>query len=892
MKKRNTLIFVTVSTLLALLSSSCMREEMRVEETAVLSEHMVSATCELLPSETGTKSIFTSTKTQIRSVQMFVYNHSTGAYVDNTYTDKGAGMATNSVDINFMMSWIRDNVAYDYYFLVNLPRITRSSIPSTATAMDAYTYTFSDYSTFNSYGFPMAAKYSNIIIGEEPERIYFKRLVSKWTVYCDYSQANNDISLEIIAKSLRVRNAASSVQPFASSPAAPTVFGSTIGDSETSSSALTDLTDDGIVLWVLENRAGNLLGETIGSDEDRKLGNIGSNTNHPTYLEFEMDALSTTEYYTGNKYRYLLGTPSEGDLRDINNFRNRDYYVQMYFTSTSLNGDGWYREVASSVDTDINDDAIVNTAHPSEKVKGIVINYLGETSFNLTAKAQSIIDLGVSLKAEWSDGKGPVGSNEGSTWYNISDGSTSPYMGSVKNQPLLDVSINNSTKKLILSPSDYLRNAIMINPEDEDEGSYEPYIHNDDNALNASSPGSLNCIVNVKRTDSPLYIDIKTTTGVLLTKIPVQLGPSHIRIYNKADDDNPIDGMFDEITYDGGVMGNKNLGTYDFTYPVSTADYGSLYSRGNATVVRNDNTIMSCNASVTGRPKNYTSTGSWQTDYLPQVLYGINGTMSDLVTIIDDEYVYDIPGDGIETIRDYVTTFSGSSLLSVSSPFDVVYTALNSNYNNYILQKYGRYNGTAYCAVETMPSAYIEATGVKIKYKNDSDGETESGCSIFRHHIYPVSASLSLSFHTSDMVCTGGKSLIVASYLSGSGNSSLSYLPTGRKGLKFRHLQEIDLFNNGRGTSWFTGDGTIGYNNSSNGLSWGYYYATTPPSRAYLVNNNQGNPDVKLRLCVNHESVGLITMVPFPCLGWVSIEAPADPSEDQWIDVSMTYTTE
>jgi len=798
-------LFLTV---LALALPSCMKEIQPSERDA----HRISMTCEPLPSE-RTRSSFTSSRTAIRAVQLFAYRHDTGAYAGNSYWDLGTGNASavfDEVDLN--QYYIKDGIAYDLYFLANLPRIT-SGIPTTVSAMNTYTYSLSSYSTFDSYGFPMAAAYSSVVLGYEPETWSFRRLVSAWRIDCDFSEAANDLDLELVAKSIRVKNAARTLQPFSDSPAPASVFSSNLGygDSVTDDNELMDLDCDGILLYILENCAGQFDSGMVNQDSDRTLDACTDAS--PTYLEFTMDGMDGSYSYGDRKYRYILGsTGLSGSLYDMNVYRNKEYYATMHFTGTSLLSDGWYREAGSRRSISFGNPGLRGD-DASSTATGLVVNYLGDVRLPLNADASAAIDEGWSFTAEWSDGAGPVAASESDAFY------TSKHATLLGGRALLDVSIDNSAKELVLSMNTRLHQAMdRYDNEMEVIGTDLPYI----DPTGIAAPGDGNSVRTVHVAANNTLSIVLRATGVSSQswKIPVQLGPAHANLKNWAtwNPEDQFQGIYiDGVLHNTGVAPERKyfeLRRYNGSGRAASTLGTSL---GPAPCVKPANTSFSVSGRVMGVPGNIVE------DQGPVV----------------NRYC-SIPEGYESEIQPYYTSFSGSASLNALSSsedsaaeFASLFNALQENYATTIHRYTGDRMGELF-KMSSYETSNPDADGNPLVELMDlhefidrypaGTYVRESGFSgteaIFLHHIHPSAAKMTLTATCSNIASTGGRILIVSDLVSSASISTgaspwtitdrgdlstlqnNSAIGSNTASLSWRHLQEYS-FLTGTGTcSW------------------------------------------------------------------------------------------
>ena len=774
--------------------------------------------CEPLPSEL-TRSSFTSSRTAIRSVQLFAYRHDTGAYAGNSYWDKGAGRAEavfDEVDLN--QYYIADRTGYDLFFLANLPRIT-SGIPTSSSAMKAYTCPLSSYDSFDSYGFPMAASYTSVVLGYEPETWTFRRLVSTWRINCDFSEAASDLNLSLVAKYLRVKNAASSFQPFADDPSPCSVFSSNLGygDSITDSSLLSDIEDNGILVYVLENCAGSFDSGTVSADSDRTLDACPDAD--PTYLEFTMDGLDGNYSYGDLKYRYVLGsTALNGTLYDINVYRNREYNVTMHFTGTSLLSDGWYREAGTRRSIYFGNPGLMGDT-PSSSATGLVINYLGDVRLPLNGDASAAIDGGWTFSASWSDGTGPVAASESDSYY------TSETAARLGGRALLDVRVDNSSKELVIEMSSRLRQAMERYDDDEMEllGTDLPYI----DPTGIPDPGNGNSVRTIHVIpDGGLSINL-SADGISgrSWSIPVQAGPAHAALV-KCGSWTPGDSQFQGLWIDGvfhetAALPERRyfeLRRYNGTGRASST-LGTLLGR--ASCVRPSNTSFSVSGTVMGIPMNIVEKqgpllspypGSVPTGYEDEIrpyYNGFSGSCQDLDAISSGDVsggefapLLAAVGDNYSTAVHRRTGISGGELFIMSS-YD--YTNPDADGNPLVdLVELNALNPSLY----RTPGVYVDDDGLAGHH------------AYFLHNIHPRAAKMTLSASCSNVASTGGRMLIVSdlvstvSILTGTspwtvsdrgdltplGSISGSALYSGA--LYWRHLQEYSFLTGTGNCSW------------------------------------------------------------------------------------------
>lgn len=795
----------------ALLWLSCVKED----ELSERNSRRISFTCEALPSEL-TRSSFTSSRTAIRSVQLFAYRHDTGAYAGTSYWDKGEGRAAavfDDVDLN--QNYIADKVAYDLFFLANLPRIT-SGIPTTSSSMENYTYALPSYESFDSYGFPMAASYSSIVLGYEPETWSFRRLVSTWRITCDFSSCSYELNLSLVAKSLRVKNAARTMQPFSIAPSPASVFSSNLGygDYITDSNLLADIDEDGIMIYVLENCAGSFDSGTISEDSDRTLEACPDSD--PTYLEFTMDGMDGSYSYGDRKYRYILGsTALNGTLYDINVYRNKEYYATMHFTGTSLLSDGWYREAGSRRSISFGSPGLRGD-DPSSSATGLVINYLGDVRLPLNADASAAIDEGWTFSARWSDASGPVAEVESDEFYLARNASL------LGGRPLLDVRVDNAAKELVIEMNSRFQQAMNRYDDDEMEiiGTDLPYI----DPTGIPDPGNGNAVRTIHVSPNNSLSILLTADGISSQSwsIPVQLGPSHANI-KTCGSWTPGEGQFQGMWLDGALHETHSYPERKYfelrRYNGNSRTQSTLGTAlGAAPCVKPSNTSFSVSGSVMGIPMNIVENQG-----------PVISRYSSIPEGFEDE------------IHPYYNTFSGSctALNTIAgsedraTEFSSLLSAIEDNYSTTVHRLTGNCSGELFVLNSyeyTNPDAdgnpYVDLVELKEAglhtiegiYLNDNGFNGCYGC--FLHHIHPVAAKMTLTAECSNVASTGGRILIVSDLVSTASilthtspwtisdrgdNSSLKN--NGAIGfntgvLNWRHLQEYSFLNGTGNCSW------------------------------------------------------------------------------------------
>ena len=365
----------------------------------------VSISCKPLPSEEAeTRSKFAygdvERKKMIRSVQVFVYGLD-GALAGAAYWDNGTPVARfTKVDLEEMLDdgTLDEETPYVFFFLGNLPQVPSQEIPSTAEAMEGWTYGFSDYSTFDTYGFPMAAVRGKgegakvyDLVGQEIELL---RLVSQWTV--NFQDAESGLTYDIVR--VNIRNAARTVQPFSDAPAPAEVFDS--NEAEDGDSGAVSIGENGVMFYVLENMQGEAFPNAVSYGDRELIGNI---TKKVTYIELMSSAqvAGTPLYIENTIYRYALGEIEGKGFTNADVERHTEFSLNLNFSSAadeSSPGE-WQKEVS---------DPYINTPHIGFDYDGAIINFIdGYLPFDNETKSMNA--YGQQITVEWADGTGPVG---------------------------------------------------------------------------------------------------------------------------------------------------------------------------------------------------------------------------------------------------------------------------------------------------------------------------------------------------------------------------------------------------------------------------------------------------------------------------------------------------
>ena len=387
---------------------SCTEElqEIYVRDVAPsVSETAMTLSCKPLPSEMGeTKSKFeygdVEKKKMVRSVQVFAYDYESGALAASAYWDNGTPVERlTCVDPEEFLD--NGSLAEDqkcvFFFLGNLPKIEAGDIPATLEGMRSWTYEFSDYSTFDSYGFPMAA-----VRGEEGAVVYdlvgneveLLRLVSQWTV--NFQDVQSGLTYENVKVS--IRNAASSVQPFSDNPEPASVFDNiqVDGDNET-----VCIGDSGVFFYVLENMQGEAFPDATDYSERELVGGLNDKV---TYLELKSSAyVNNAPLYIENTiYRYVLGDIDNKGFSNADVKRHTEYSLTLSFSDTSDENSPeiWQKDISEPYITD---------PHIGFDYTGVVVNHLGSgctLPFDEVTKSY-IANYGEQVEVDWSDGIGP-----------------------------------------------------------------------------------------------------------------------------------------------------------------------------------------------------------------------------------------------------------------------------------------------------------------------------------------------------------------------------------------------------------------------------------------------------------------------------------------------------
>lgn len=364
----------------------------------------VSISCKPLPSEEAeTRSKFAygdvERKKMIRSVQVFVYGLD-GALAGVAYWDNGTPVARfTKVDLEEMLDdgTLDEETPYVFFFLGNLPQVLSQEVPSTAEAMEGWTYGFSDYSTFDTYGFPMAAVRGKgegakvyDLVGQEIELL---RLVSQWTV--NFQDAESGLTYDDLK--VYIRNAARTMQPFSDAPAPAEVFDNknAFGDSEAVS-----IGENGVMFYVLENMQGEAFPGS-GSMGNRVI--IGNQID-ATYIEIKSSAQSNNGplVFENTTYRYVLGDIEGLGYSNADVRRHTEFTLALNFSATADEStpEYWQKEIS---------EPYLDSPYIGFDYDGVIINHAdGYLPFDDETK-RYINEYGEEIEVAWADGVGPVG---------------------------------------------------------------------------------------------------------------------------------------------------------------------------------------------------------------------------------------------------------------------------------------------------------------------------------------------------------------------------------------------------------------------------------------------------------------------------------------------------
>lgn len=268
------------------------------------------------------KSNYDGSNLHVTDVNIWVYNHSTGALVNNA-----SGYSTyfsSSSDIDGDKLFPDMNTTYDIYMFTNVGQLTP---PANKSAADSFRYTFSSYDIFKTKGFPMSA-HECFKPSEHATNLKVKRLVSHYTVQFKVAAS---AGYSFTLKSAQVRNSALAISPYASSSQAANEseimrYGDNLVTSE--------ITSKGGDLYLLENVFEN----AFSSSTDRTYSTLAQNYQKTaSYLEF----VGEVSYPNGSGFKELTCRYYFGKIRNAEVKRNTNTPLTLTLTQNLLNKDEW-----------------------------------------------------------------------------------------------------------------------------------------------------------------------------------------------------------------------------------------------------------------------------------------------------------------------------------------------------------------------------------------------------------------------------------------------------------------------------------------------------------------------------------------------------------------------
>ena len=263
---------------------------------------------------------------KITDFNVWVYDFSTGELVN------GGGQYktyfTDPREVNGYYLFPDFSKKYEIYMLANLGK---QDAPLNRADAEAYRYKFSDYDTFKTKGFPMAAHYC--FVPSDPSTshdLQLMRLVSRFNIQFKFGEDNN---YDFVLKGAVVRNSAKVVSPFAKESKvdnASNVF------RYADALSVSELSANGGVVYMIENIQGdNVFKDPVKRTADNMTRDILRDCT--TYLEFsgELNRKDGTGY---RKVRclYYFG---EGTFAGVR--RNYNTPIVLTMTNTFTNNDNW-----------------------------------------------------------------------------------------------------------------------------------------------------------------------------------------------------------------------------------------------------------------------------------------------------------------------------------------------------------------------------------------------------------------------------------------------------------------------------------------------------------------------------------------------------------------------
>lgn len=267
---------------------------------------------------------------KVSNWNIWVYDHSTGSIVNNggknIYDETMMTFFRKTSGIDGDLLFPDEDGHYDIYILTNVEQIT--SVPATASAAAAYSYTFENYNSFRPMidpdtpgGFPMATVYENFCPATADSHTFMvKRLVSKYDVVIVNDIPDSDFTLS----SVKLKQGAKKINPFQenSKISLETEAGADYDIFSAAELVKKDAVTYTGELYMLENNQGQVFNSSVSTDKERIPDNMINPQNGElcTFVEFAGDIKMKDEHGQNNiTFRHYFGSGrNAGVMRNIN----------------------------------------------------------------------------------------------------------------------------------------------------------------------------------------------------------------------------------------------------------------------------------------------------------------------------------------------------------------------------------------------------------------------------------------------------------------------------------------------------------------------------------------------------------------------------------------------
>ena len=345
---KHTFLTITAAISLTLLTSASCHMETDDTASSERGNYQIEASC----GSFGTRSMYSGSDCDIHTICVWAYlDGKLDAEIfrqnkDGSWKDRDG----NKADLSLRLY---KNRQYHIYALANMGEQEWKAYIDEA-SLSEMEYSVTSYADLFSNGLPMCSDGAVRVFSENSGRnsigIPLVRLVAKWTLTF---AAGVNSSSTLTVRSVRLKNAASSVHPFARSKASGTIDGDCEKDLSVSISGSGKSTAQFFVLENMQGTAGGILSEEQKTAENLAKG--GLNPELCTFIEIEgehryTDRPSSESVYTLDRemrYCYFLGdgTPGNCDLK-----RNTDYTSRFEFTDFGWTVDTYRTDVSQTLE--------------------------------------------------------------------------------------------------------------------------------------------------------------------------------------------------------------------------------------------------------------------------------------------------------------------------------------------------------------------------------------------------------------------------------------------------------------------------------------------------------------------------------------------------------------